>query len=103
MRKLIVSNLISLDGYASRPGGDVMALPFDTTFSDNNLELMRAADTLAGVEAERSRSNSSSSCRRRASTCSSRRAGSRSAGPGSTRPPTPPATARPRSTIARAC
>lgn len=46
MRKLIVSNLISLDGYASGPGGDVMALPFDTTFSDYNLELMRAADTL---------------------------------------------------------
>jgi dihydrofolate reductase len=46
MRKLIVSNLISLDGYASGPGGDVMALPFDTTFSDYNLELMHAADTL---------------------------------------------------------
>jgi dihydrofolate reductase len=46
MRKLIVSNLISLDGYASGPGGDVMALPFDTTFSDYNLELMEAADTL---------------------------------------------------------
>ena len=46
MRKLIVSNLISLDGYASGPGGDVMALPFDTTFSDYNLELMRAADIL---------------------------------------------------------
>jgi dihydrofolate reductase len=46
MRKLIVSNLISMDGYASGPGGDVMALPFDTTFSDYNLELMRAADTL---------------------------------------------------------
>jgi dihydrofolate reductase len=46
MRKLIVSNLISLDGYASGPGGDVMALPFDTTFSDYNLELMRAADVL---------------------------------------------------------
>ena len=46
MRKLIVSNLISLDGYASGPGGDVMALPFDTTFSDYNLELMKAADTL---------------------------------------------------------
>lgn len=30
MRTLIVSNLISLDGYASGPGGDVMALPFDT-------------------------------------------------------------------------
>ncbi len=46
MRKVIVSNLISLDGYASGPGGDVMALPFDTTFSDYNLELMQAADTL---------------------------------------------------------
>jgi dihydrofolate reductase len=46
MRKLIVSNLISLDGYASGPGGDVMALPFGTTFSDYNLELMQAADTL---------------------------------------------------------
>ena len=38
--------LVSLDGYASGPGGDVMALPFDTTFSDYNLELMQAADTL---------------------------------------------------------
>jgi dihydrofolate reductase len=46
MRKLIVSNLISLDGYASGPGSDVMALPFDKTFSDYNLELMQAADTL---------------------------------------------------------
>jgi dihydrofolate reductase len=46
VRKLIVSNLISLDGYASGPDGDVMALPFDTSFSDYNLELMRAADTL---------------------------------------------------------
>lgn len=36
MRKLIVSNLISLDGYASGLGGDVIALPFDTTFSDHN-------------------------------------------------------------------
>ena len=46
MRKLIVSNLISLDGYASGSGGDVMALPFDATFSHYNLELMQAADTL---------------------------------------------------------
>ncbi len=46
MGNLIVSNLISLDGYASGPGGDVMALPFDTTFSDYNLELMQTADTL---------------------------------------------------------
>ncbi len=41
MRKVIVSNLISLDGYAAGPGGDVMALPFDATFSDYNLELRR--------------------------------------------------------------
>lgn len=46
MRKLIVSNLISLDGYASGLGGDVRALPFDTTFSDYNLELMQAAGIL---------------------------------------------------------
>jgi dihydrofolate reductase len=46
MRKLIVSNLISLDGYASGPGSDVMALPFDTTFSDYNLELIQAAAIL---------------------------------------------------------
>lgn len=46
MRKLIVSNLISLDGYASGPGGDVMVLPFDTTFSTYNLELMQAAEIL---------------------------------------------------------
>ena len=29
MRKLIVSNIISLDGCYSGPGGDVMAMPFD--------------------------------------------------------------------------
>ena len=46
MRKLIVSNLISLHGDASGPGGDMMALPFDTTFSDYNLELMQTVDTL---------------------------------------------------------
>jgi len=46
MRKLIVSNLISVDGYAAGPGGDVMALPFDTTFSEYNLELMQSADIL---------------------------------------------------------
>jgi dihydrofolate reductase len=46
MRKLIVSNLISLDGYAAGPGGDVMALPFDTTFSGYNLALLQGAGTL---------------------------------------------------------
>lgn len=46
MRKMIVSNLVSVDGFASGPGGDVMVLPFDTTFSEYNLELMKAADIL---------------------------------------------------------
>ena len=46
MRKLIVCNIVSLDGYFSGPGGDVMAMPFDRGFSDYNAERLRAADTL---------------------------------------------------------
>lgn len=46
MRKLIVCNLISLDGFFSGPGGDVMVMPFDAGFSDYNAERLRAADTL---------------------------------------------------------
>ncbi len=46
MRKLIVANLVSADGFYSGPNDDVMAMPFDTTFSDCNLERLRAADTL---------------------------------------------------------
>ena len=46
MRKLIVSNIISLDGFFSGPGGDVTAMPFDAGFSDYNAERLRAADTL---------------------------------------------------------
>jgi dihydrofolate reductase len=46
MRKLIVCNIISLDGFFSGPGGDVMAMPFDNGFSDYNAERLRAADTL---------------------------------------------------------
>lgn len=46
MRKLIVSNIISLDGYYEGPGKDVMALPFDDAFSDYNAERLRAADIL---------------------------------------------------------
>jgi len=39
MRNLIVCNIISLDGFYSGPGGDVMAMPFDAGFSDYNAEL----------------------------------------------------------------
>jgi dihydrofolate reductase len=45
-RKLIVSNIISLDGYFEGPGGNVMALPMDGFFDEHNLERLRAADTL---------------------------------------------------------
>jgi dihydrofolate reductase len=46
MRKLVVCNIISLDGFYSGPGGDLMAMPFDNGFSDYNAERLRAADTL---------------------------------------------------------
>jgi len=46
MRKLIVCNIISLDGYYEGPGKDVMALPFDEAFDEYNAERLRAADTL---------------------------------------------------------
>lgn len=46
MRKLIVSTIMSLDGYVEGPGGNVMALPMDGFFDEHNLERLRAADTL---------------------------------------------------------
>jgi dihydrofolate reductase len=46
MRRLIVCNIISADGFYSGPNDDVMAMPFDATFSDYNAERLRAADTL---------------------------------------------------------
>jgi dihydrofolate reductase len=46
VRKLIVSNIMSLDGYFDGPGGDVMVLPMDDFFDQHNLERLRVADTL---------------------------------------------------------
>jgi dihydrofolate reductase len=46
MPKLIVSNIMSLDGYYEGPGGDIMALPMDDAFNAYNLERLRAAGTL---------------------------------------------------------
>jgi dihydrofolate reductase len=46
MRKLIVTNIMSLDGYYEGPGGNVMALPMDPSFDAYNAERLRAADTL---------------------------------------------------------
>ena len=46
MRRLIVSNIVSADGYYEGPGKDVAGLPFDGGFSAYNAERLRAADTL---------------------------------------------------------
>ena len=46
MRKLIVANIMSLDGYFGGPGANVMALPMDGFFDEHNLERLRAADAL---------------------------------------------------------
>jgi dihydrofolate reductase len=46
MRKLIVSTIMSLDGYFEGPGRNVMALPMDGFFDEHNLERQRVADTL---------------------------------------------------------
>jgi dihydrofolate reductase len=46
MRKLVVSNIMSLDGYYDGPGGDVMAMPMDEAFDAYNAERLRAAGTL---------------------------------------------------------
>src|SRR5918992_4575332 len=46
MRNLVVAAIMSLDGYFEGPGGDVMALPMDHTFSEHNVERLRSAGTL---------------------------------------------------------
>jgi dihydrofolate reductase len=46
MRNLIVTNIVSLDGYYEGPGGNVMVLPMDGSFDAYNAERLAAADTL---------------------------------------------------------
>lgn len=46
MGKLIVFNLISLDGYACGPDGNLMALPFGETFDAYCVERLQQAGTL---------------------------------------------------------
>ena len=51
MRKLIVTNIVSLDGYFEgpgngTPGSGVMALPMDASFDAYNAERVRTASTL---------------------------------------------------------
>jgi dihydrofolate reductase len=46
MRKLIVTVISTLDGYAAGEGGDVFAMPIDLGFDHYNLSRMRAADIM---------------------------------------------------------
>ncbi|MFW5472336.1 dihydrofolate reductase family protein [Knoellia sp. CPCC 206450] len=46
MRKVVVSQILSLDGRFTGPGGDVMVMPFEDGFSDNNAQLLRGAGTV---------------------------------------------------------
>ncbi|GAA4010955.1 dihydrofolate reductase family protein [Allokutzneria multivorans] len=46
MRKLIVTNLVSVDGCHEGPGGDFMTMPLDPGFDAHNLESLQAASTL---------------------------------------------------------
>lgn len=46
MRKVIVCNIMSLDGYCTGPAGNVMVMPMDHAFDAYNAERLRAADTL---------------------------------------------------------
>jgi dihydrofolate reductase len=46
VRKLVVHNLVSLDGFSSGPGDDLMFLPFDSAFDEACAERLRAAATL---------------------------------------------------------
>lgn len=46
MRKVIVTTLMSLDGYVAGPGGNIMVMPLDGSFSEYNAERLRTADTL---------------------------------------------------------
>jgi dihydrofolate reductase len=46
VRKLIVCNIMSLDGFYEGPGKNVMVMPMDESFDAHNAERLRAADTL---------------------------------------------------------
>jgi dihydrofolate reductase len=46
MRKLIVANIVSLDGFYAGPGEDVMVLPMDHRFDAYNTTRIKTADTL---------------------------------------------------------
>lgn len=46
MRKLIVCNIVSLDGYYTGLDDNIMVMPFDVGFDEYNAERLRSATTL---------------------------------------------------------
>jgi len=46
VRQVIVSNIMSVDGYYEGPGRNVMVLNMDAAFDTYNLERIRAAGTV---------------------------------------------------------
>jgi len=44
--KVVVSSIVSVDGYTEGPGGDVMVMPMDHAFDEHNAERMRAAGSI---------------------------------------------------------
>ncbi len=46
MGKIVVSSMVSIDGYTEGPGGDVSAMPMDRAFGRHNADRMRAASSL---------------------------------------------------------
>jgi dihydrofolate reductase len=46
MRKLVVANIMSLDGYYTGPDDNIMVMPMDPSFDAHNVARLREADTL---------------------------------------------------------
>ncbi len=46
MSKVVVTSIVSVDGYTEGPDGDVMAMPMDHAFDEYNAERMRSAGSL---------------------------------------------------------
>jgi dihydrofolate reductase len=46
MSKVVVTSIVSVDGYTEGPHGDVMAMPMDHAFDEYNAERMRSAGSL---------------------------------------------------------
>lgn len=46
MGKIVVSTILSLDGYTEGPGGDVMAMPMDLAFGRQNADILRRSESL---------------------------------------------------------